>query len=433
MSAPRRPDCAVELDGEAVPAVAGEPVAVSLFAAGVRVLSHSAKYHRPRSFFCLSGHCGACLMRVDGEPNVRACRAPAREGLKVERQNAFPSGKLDLLAATDWLFPRGMDHHTMFTHPRPVNALMQKVVHQLGGLGRLPDRSDPPLGEVHGERVSVDVAIVGGGPAGLSAALACAGEGRRIALFDEGDRAGGSLLCHPAHGPDAGRALADRAAEAGVAIHEGASAFAWYPEDEGGLLAVDDRGTLTRVFARRFVYATGGFDVNALFADNDRPGIFAARAVGALLVRHRVLAGQRPLVLGDSPYAAALADALGAAGCEVTRVDGVSERAVAARGHAWVSALEIEGPAGLLRVKCDAVAVATTPAPASDLPRQHGVRVALSEAAGGFACVVDERGATSVPGVFACGDVCGYRGVDGARAHGEAVGRAVAASLDEER
>jgi sarcosine oxidase subunit alpha len=425
---PRRPDCAIELDGESVPAVAGEPVAVSLFAAGVRVLSRSIKFHRPRSFFCLAGHCGACLMRVDGNPNVKACRAPAREGLKVERQNVFPSGKLDLLAAADLFFPKGMDHHTMFTHPRPVNELMQKVVRQLGGLGRLPDPEAVPRELPRGRRLRVDVAVVGGGPAGLAAAIACARAGRRVALFDEGDRAGGSLLTHPAHGFAAADALVDEARAAGVAIHAGAPAFAWYPEDEGGLLAVVDRGTLLRVTAERFVYATGGCDVNALFADNDRPGIVAARAVGALLLRYGVVPAKRPVVLGDGEYARALVAALSEAGCAVTVVDGAKERAVAARGTTWVSGLDLDGGARS-RVKCDLVAVAATPAPASELPRQHGARVALSAEAGGFACVVDERGATSVPGVFACGDVCGYRGVAAARAHGERVGRAVAASL----
>lgn len=426
----RAPDCAFWLDGESIPAVSGEPIAVSLYAAAVRIVSRSIKYHRPRSFFCLAGHCGACMVRVDGRPNVKACREPAREGAKVELQNVFPSGKYDVLAAADLFFPHGMDHHTMFTHPRPLNALMQKVVRQLGGLGKLPDPETVPATLPRGRRLALDVAIVGAGPAGLAAALACAAPGRKVTVFDEGEQPGGSLLSHPAHGVAAADALAAEARAAGVEIRAGASAFAYYPEDEGGLLAVDERGTLTRVRARRYLYATGGYDVNALFVDNDRPGILAARAVGALLVRHKVKPAERPVVLGEGAYAAALAGALEAAGCKVTRVDGVRERVISARGTNRVSGLEVESDAGKRRVKCDLVAVAMVPAPASELPRQHGARVSLSREAGGFACVVDERGATSAPGVYACGDVCGYRGVDGARAHGAAVGRALAASLD---
>src|SRR6476661_6312170 len=141
-------------EGDDVPACAGETVAVALFASGERVLSRSVKYHRPRSFFCLSGHCGACLMRIDGKPNVKACRTPVREGLQCERQNAFPSAGVDVLGAADFFFPKGMDHHTMFTTPRALNAVMQKVVRQLGGLGRLPDERPP------GEKLSLPAARV---------------------------------------------------------------------------------------------------------------------------------------------------------------------------------------------------------------------------------------------------------------------------------
>src|SRR5262249_31272766 len=153
-------------------------------------------------------HCGACLMRIDGKPNVKACRTPVREGLVVERQNAFPSGGFDMLGAADFFFAKGMDHHTMMTSPRALNAVMQKVVRQLGGLGRLPDA---PLGEAPAlprPRIKrVDVAIVGGGPAGLAAATASARAGRRTLLIDEQDRLGGSYLAHP----EFGVAAADRA------------------------------------------------------------------------------------------------------------------------------------------------------------------------------------------------------------------------------
>src|SRR3954469_17940354 len=91
----------ISFEGDDVPACAGESVAVALFAAGERVLSRSVKYHRPRGFFCLAGHCGACLVRIDGRPNMKACQTPVAEGMRVERQNAFPSVGLDVLGAAD--------------------------------------------------------------------------------------------------------------------------------------------------------------------------------------------------------------------------------------------------------------------------------------------------------------------------------------------
>ena len=117
----------IDFEGAPIAAFAGEPVAVALFAAGVRTLGRSSKYHRPRGLYCLDGHCASCYMRIDGRPNQRACVTPARDGQRCERQNAFPSADVDLLAAADWMFPDGMDHHTFMTRNRAGNALFLKI------------------------------------------------------------------------------------------------------------------------------------------------------------------------------------------------------------------------------------------------------------------------------------------------------------------
>ena len=124
-----------------VRAFADESIAAAALASGTRVLSRSLKYHRPRTFFCLEGHCSGCLVRLDGVPNLRACQAPCTAGAEVEGQNAFPSAEVDLLGAVDFLFARGMDHHTLMTGSSVLNKLANKVVRQLSGLGKLPDRA----------------------------------------------------------------------------------------------------------------------------------------------------------------------------------------------------------------------------------------------------------------------------------------------------
>jgi sarcosine oxidase subunit alpha len=415
----------IEFEGETHRAFAGEPLAVALFASGVSVLSRSIKYHRPRAFFCLSGHCGACLLRVDGVPNLRACRVPCRDGLVAAGQNAFPASDLDVLGAVDWLFPKGMDHHTLMiglSGIRPLNAVMQKVVRQLSGLGTLPDRPAADLPPVT-ER-AVDLAVIGGGPAGLAAATAAARAGARVVLLDEDEHFGGSLLCQPGAGPAEAARRAAEAAAAGVELVPSAALLAAYPDEE--LLAVATPGGLVRLRPRRTVYATGGYDVLAPFADNDRPGVFSARAVGTLLVRHGVLPGQRVVIAehdGDAAYAAALATALAAVGVEAVRV---AEPLAAAHGGQWVNGVET---ADGVRHACDAVAVAARPSPASEAARSHGAAVQLSVAAGGFAVTVDDDGRTSVPGVFAAGDVTGFRGPTAAAEHGARVGRAAAAHV----
>src|SRR5205085_4140605 len=143
-------------------------IAAAALASGTHVLSRSLKYHRPRTFFCLEGHCSGCLVRLGGVPNLRACQAPCTAGAEVEGQNAFPSAEVDLLGAVDFLFSRGLDHHTLMTGSSVLNKLANKVVRQLSGLGKLPDHPAKDLPDV--QRFDVDVCVVGGGPAGHEAA-----------------------------------------------------------------------------------------------------------------------------------------------------------------------------------------------------------------------------------------------------------------------
>jgi sarcosine oxidase subunit alpha len=426
-----------DLEGDPIRAYEGEPVAVALHAAGVSTLGRSPKYHRPRGAFCLEGHCASCYMRIDGRPNRRACATPARAGLRCERQNAFPSAEIDLLTAADWLFPEGMDHHTLMTGSRVGNALFLKLVRQMGGSGTLPDA--PPAWSPPARDDEVDVCVVGAGPAGLAAARAVveAAPGARVAVYDEQPAPGGSLLALPG-GTARGAALAAAATQAGARLVAGATALAFYPEDEApsgrpGILAVATADGLRRVSAHRHLYATGAYDQNLPFVDNDRPGVVSARACGRLAFHwgvRPVPRGARVIIVDGAPTAGPLARGLADAGIEVEVVDLSRDRVVEARGTARARGLVVEGPTGRARrIEGDLVAVAALPAPASELPRQHGARVRLEPARGGFVALVDGAYATSAPGVFACGDVTGYAGPEAATAAGAAAGRAVAATL----
>jgi len=432
MPARRLPDfdrggaVSLRVEDQPVRAFAGESVAVALHASGAGVLSRSLKYHRPRSFFCLEGHCGGCLMRIDGRPNQRACMERCADGARIEGQNAYPSPSMDVLGAVDWLFPGGMDHHTLMTGSRLLNQVVSKVVRQLSGLGKLPDAGAGVTGRA--EAALPDVLVVGGGPAGLAAATAAAGAGASVLLCDEQDEPGGHLLADPSGGVAAARRLGEAARRAGVRIEKRTTAIGYFPED-GGVLAMAGPDRLICARPRATIYATGGYAQNRPFANNDRPGILAARAVGRLLCRYGVVPGEKVCVVGgdgvEAAYARALATALAAAGCEVTAIDTAHDKVVGARGRVRVRALEVEDASGKVRkVPCDLVAVAAPPAPASEAPRQHGCKVELRPRAGGFAVVADAEGRTGVDGVFACGDVCGAGG-DPAAA-GELAGRAAA-------
>jgi sarcosine oxidase subunit alpha len=414
----------VRIADSSVRAYADESVAAAALASGARVLSRSLKYHRPRTFFCMEGHCSGCLVRLGGVPNLRACQSPCTPNAEVEGQNAFPSAEIDLLGAVDFLFRGGMDHHTLMTGSSVLNKLANKVVRQLSGLGKLPAKAATELPAV-AER-TIDVCVVGAGPAGLAAALACARAGRSTMLIDDQLRPGGSLRADPR----SGRARADGelayVVSAGVEVLARATAIGFFPEDDGGVLAVAAPERLYRVHARAWIWATGGYPVNLPFADNDRPGVIAARAVGRLLVDHGILGGDKVCVV-EVPEVAddadALTQALRTAGAEVMRVP--LEAALGARGRSWVSGFDTSHG----RVDCDLVAVAAIPSPASEGPRQQGCKVVLDPQRGGFRVVVDADGKTSTANVWACGDVTGYLGPARATEDGARVGENVARSL----
>jgi predicted molibdopterin-dependent oxidoreductase YjgC len=77
------------VDGAEVRAYEGETIAAALLASGHRFTRWTARAGEPRGYFCGMGVCQDCLVTVDGLPNVRACVAPARDGMRVESQRGL--------------------------------------------------------------------------------------------------------------------------------------------------------------------------------------------------------------------------------------------------------------------------------------------------------------------------------------------------------
>ncbi len=76
-----------EFDGSPMEGRAGEPVAVALLAAGVRVFRSMPWTGEPRGGFCFTGRCADCLMIVDGVSGIRTCTTALKEGMIVETQH----------------------------------------------------------------------------------------------------------------------------------------------------------------------------------------------------------------------------------------------------------------------------------------------------------------------------------------------------------
>jgi sarcosine oxidase subunit alpha len=398
------PDCTIHLDGTPLPARSGEPLAVALLSAGRPLLARSHKYHRPRGPFCLAGSCHGCLVRVDGQPDLRACRTPCREGLSVETQHGLPDATHDLLEAIDLLTPAGLDHHHLGTSSTPLNRAVVALSRRLAGMGRLPDAAPPAPPPVVEERCHA--LVVGAGPAGLAAAEALAGAGRQVLLADGEHQAGGRLRCRYDLPDDLelgwAAGLVIRLGDGGSEVALGSSVLGLW-RDGGAVAALlwqPAPARLRLVRPETVVLCAGGTAVPPLLEDGDRPGVLWGRGLAVAMAEHGLVPGLRAAVLGQGDEAEALSARLAGVGLAATTV-AAARRVV---GRSRIRALVLDDGS---RIACDTVAVVAPPAPATDLARHLGAAVRFDPGCAAFAVVVDGQGRTGVPGLLAAGEVTG--------------------------
>ncbi len=86
-SASDRQTISFTCNGEPMQGLAGDTVASALIAAGLPFFGTSPATGEPYRGFCFVGRCSDCLMEIDGQPGVMACRTPLREGIAVSVQS----------------------------------------------------------------------------------------------------------------------------------------------------------------------------------------------------------------------------------------------------------------------------------------------------------------------------------------------------------
>jgi sarcosine oxidase, subunit alpha len=432
-------------DGKEYRAYEGDTIGSALFAAGRRTFSRSFKYHRRRGLMCCAGQCPNCLVQVGDAPGVRACTEPVREGMQVVHMNASPSLEFDAMRATDIVggpfTPPGFYYKT-FIRPRRFWPLYEKVLRAAAGLGRL--RKSQPEREWHTEyrRRHADVLVVGGGAAGLSAAIAAAELGADVVLADEGPEPGGRLLAEG--GEEHARELAEKARAAGVELLTNAPALGAFD----GLVPVWQGDTLHQVRSRCQVYATGAIEQPLVFPGNDLPGVMLSGGARRLVALYAVPPGTRAVIatVDDRGIGAALA--LLEAGVEVAcvadlRPEGAGEPArhltsrgvevlngatvLEARGRNQLSGVVLGAPGAEdgdgRTVGCDLLVVSGGTSPATSLITQAGGRTAYDRGRGHFAL-------SELPdGLLAAGEVAESGALEAAELSGQVAGTEAAHSL----
>ena len=403
----------------------GDTVGSALAAAGITITSRSFKYHRPRGLLCMTGSCANCLMQIDGIPNVRACTEPVREGMRVQRQNAWPSAGRDIhgwLNTFSFMMPPGF-YYKVFHRPRWAWPMVEPFIRSKAGLGKVPRTEDHDPREV--VNLHVEVLVIGGGPAGLAAAAEAAAAGADTLLLEQRDETGA----------DAG-ALAG-AIDAGARIMTATPAFGVF---DGPLVAAVGRGALYRIRPRHIVFATGAVEQSAVFANNDRPGIVVSSAVERLVGTYRILPGRRAVVLTSNDEGYRSARLLRDAGAAVTvvdlrsagatpSIDGVEtitgETILSAYGRRRVTGVTV-GPVGARtgrKIACDLVVSSGFAMPSTNLLAMTGAELAFDDAAQAYLPV-------ELPtNVHAAGAVAGARSGDAAVVQGRLAGMEAAVAV----
>ena len=332
----------ITFDGKPFAAYKGDTLASALMAGGQSVIARSFKYHRPRGIYSAGVEEPNALVHLrDGaqhEPNVRATAAEAFDGLSATSQNAWPSLGFDVGIVNNLLSPAlgaGFYYKTFIGPFRGTRFWMacEAFIRKSAGMGRATHLADPDTYEKR--NAACDVLVVGGGAAGLCAALAAGRAGADVILAEQDFELGGALLAEPVGGDCDGWLAAVKAelqSLANVTILTRTTAFGAYDGDTYALVErVSDhlkapeshqvRQRYWQVHARRSVLAAGAIERPMVFGGNDRPGVMLASAARAYVNRYAVLPGERILVCANNDSVYPVAADLARAGARVTVAD----------------------------------------------------------------------------------------------------------------
>ncbi|MFW5713200.1 MAG: FAD-dependent oxidoreductase [Brevefilum sp.] len=254
--------------GQPLNARAGETIASALIANGIDIFGHHPKDGSPLGLFCANGQCSQCMVLVNGKP-VKSCMTRIKPDISVEPLDGLPDIK------------------------------------GISSQEKMAETSGPK------EILEVSVLIIGGGPAGLSAAIELGQLGVDVLIVDDKSHLGGKLVLQThrffgsteaVHAGTRGIEIADKLEKhvrafssneiwletTAVAIFEDQTVGVWQVEQDRYLL----------VKPRVLLVATGAREKSLAFKGNTLPGIYGAGAFQTLANRDLVKPAKNLFIVG---------------------------------------------------------------------------------------------------------------------------------------
>ncbi len=249
-------------NGEPMQARSGEVISSALYAAGISVFGHHEKDGGAQGIYCVNGQCSQCTVVADGRP-VKSCMVPVTPGLRVE----------------------SCEHH-----PRLREVVDSEIS---------PEVTETP----------VQVLVIGGGPAGLCAAVELGRLGIDVLVIDDKQELGGKLSlqthnffgsvadCYAgSRGTDIGLTLADDVASLpSVEVWPGATVVGAFSD---GKFGVAGGGRYRLVTPEVTLIACGAREKSLTFPGCDLTGVYGAGAFQTLVNRDLIRCADRLFIIG---------------------------------------------------------------------------------------------------------------------------------------
>lgn len=316
---------------------------------------------------------------------------------------------------------------------------------------------------------NTQVAIIGAGPAGLSAAIEVAKNGGQAIVLDENDRPGGQLFkqIHKFFGSEHhgagvrgfrfGEQMLEECNQLGVDIKLNTAVYGLFPNNEIGIVENEKGNTIK---AEKIIVATGATEKPLAFEGWDLPGVMGAGAAQTMMNINRVKPGNKIVMVGSGNVGLVVSYQLLQAGIDVValveglpKVNGyevhanklmrqgvpfyMSHTIVEARGDGKVEEVVIAevGPGfkvieGTEKIiAADTVCLAVGLMPSLELLRMTGAKFTHIPSMGGYVPMHSETMQTTNEGIYVAGDVAGIEEASTAMEEGKLAGIAVCKDL----